>query len=355
MYNKKIPYRPDEIQNGLSFFLPLDATEEVLKAIWQEHPEYHSMDDVDVDDFFSLIKTQVADMLDVVPDHATALTAREFIPYGYNIAVYKHLRYFPGAVHEHDFFEMTFIVKGDCEYTLPGQTLHMEEGDLVIIPPGIKHSIAMAGEETLFFNVLIRTGAFDSSFLKVLDEKDVLTYFFRQVFYSAKNDMFVLFKTGTDRQMTEHMFVLYSEYLRGFRYSNRMLETILTGYFVLLLRYHDKDAVVINDTRNERNADIILIMNYIQNQFATANLESTAAFFNYSARQMGRIVKKYTGMTFSELLQSLKLQMAEKLLLTQEKSVTEICREVGYEDTTHFYNLFKRKYGCTPGEYRRRF
>ncbi|MCD7724567.1 MAG: AraC family transcriptional regulator [Clostridiales bacterium] len=47
-----------------------------------------------------------------------------------------------------------------------------------------------------------------------------------------------------------------------------------------------------------------------------------------------------------------RLQAAEDLLLSTEKRVHEIALEVGYENTNHFINLFKKEYGATPQAYR---
>ncbi len=47
-----------------------------------------------------------------------------------------------------------------------------------------------------------------------------------------------------------------------------------------------------------------------------------------------------------------RLETAANLLFTTDKKVHEIALAVGYENTNHFINLFKKEYGATPQAYR---
>ncbi|MFW2551437.1 helix-turn-helix domain-containing protein [Klebsiella pneumoniae] len=46
------------------------------------------------------------------------------------------------------------------------------------------------------------------------------------------------------------------------------------------------------------------------------------------------------------------MKKAEKLLTTTDISISEIMKELGFTNSTHFYKLFKEKYGTTPKKYR---
>ena len=48
--------------------------------------------------------------------------------------------------------------------------------------------------------------------------------------------------------------------------------------------------------------NIIFILKYIELHYATLTLPELASFFNYSERQMTRILKNYTGQTFKKAL-----------------------------------------------------
>ena len=48
----------------------------------------------------------------------------------------------------------------------------------------------------------------------------------------------------------------------------------------------------------------------------------------------------------------IKLQQAQHLLNKNDKSLSQICDEIGFQSVGTFCNLFKRKTGFTPQEYK---
>lgn len=75
-------------------------------------------------------------------------------------------------------------------------------------------------------------------------------------------------------------------------------------------------------------------------------------FFNYSERQIQRLVTNATGISFSANILRLKMNQAGRLLSQSDMSVTEVAENVGYTDVRNFRRIFKRYYGVTPTKYR---
>ena len=48
------------------------------------------------------------------------------------------------------------------------------------------------------------------------------------------------------------------------------------------------------------------------------------------------------------------LKEAKYLLLHSDKTISSISENLGFTNRTHFYKLFKAKYGLTPNEYRKK-
>lgn len=59
-------------------------------------------------------------------------------------------------------------------------------------------------------------------------------------------------------------------------------------------------------------------------------------------------------MTFSSYLITLRLENAYHLLMEKDKTIQEICMEVGYSSYPNFYYAFKKRFGITPGEVAKR-
>jgi transcriptional regulator GlxA family with amidase domain len=72
-------------------------------------------------------------------------------------------------------------------------------------------------------------------------------------------------------------------------------------------------------------------------------------------RTFKRRFTKATGMTPLEYVHALRLEEAKQALETTDAAVEGIAEEVGYEDTSFFGRLFRRKTGLTPMQYRMRF
>lgn len=51
----------------------------------------------------------------------------------------------------------------------------------------------------------------------------------------------------------------------------------------------------------------------------------------------------------------MKLDKAKHLLAASDYSVTEVCMEVGYSSVGTFSDLFSRRVGMAPSDYRRKF
>ena len=54
----------------------------------------------------------------------------------------------------------------------------------------------------------------------------------------------------------------------------------------------------------------------------------------------------------SEIIETRKLTEAKELLMNSEKTIAEIGFELGYNEKSYFSNVFKKKAGVTPSEFR---
>ena len=89
-----------------------------------------------------------------------------------------------------------------------------------------------------------------------------------------------------------------------------------------------------------------------QNCCDNISLNDVADHVFLSPVYLSKIFKEQTGLNFSDFLIECRISKACDLLLNSKMKVYEICVEVGYTNLKYFYNLFRRKMGCTPSEYR---
>ena len=83
------------------------------------------------------------------------------------------------------------------------------------------------------------------------------------------------------------------------------------------------------------------------------SVEDLAADMNLSRVQLYRKVKSFTGSTPVELVRTARLNRGYQLLLTTDKSISEVAYQVGFSAPSYFTKCFKEEYGMLPGDLRK--
>jgi len=104
-----------------------------------------------------------------------------------------------------------------------------------------------------------------------------------------------------------------------------------------------------SETLRMNKLDYILNTEFMEN--ITAQDIADALFI--SVRHLSRIVERRYGTTLHRVLTDMRITRAEKLLRTTDMSAEKIALIVGFGSKAGFWREFSRKYGVTPGEYRR--
>jgi AraC-like DNA-binding protein len=86
----------------------------------------------------------------------------------------------------------------------------------------------------------------------------------------------------------------------------------------------------------------------------SVTLDDCAAEAGLSPWHLLRSFRAAFGETPKEFLTRLRLERAKHLLTVTDRSVTEVCLDVGFSSLGTFSTLFKGHFGCSPKEYRRR-
>lgn len=247
---------------------------------------------------------------------------------------------------------MIYVLRGTCENIFTSHTISMQAGDICIVAPSIIHALSAFSDDCVIYNFLIKSQTFEAVFLNSLPKYGTLHDFFSRALYSPGSQFYLYFKSGKDPQLVNLFKKILKEYRAQKRYSPSMINALLEIFFICLLRNHEKNMIVPNPAGKKQEKNIIFILKYIELHYATLTLPELASFFNYSERQLTRILKNYTGQTFSSLIQNIRLSRAAELLKQPDRSVTAVMEEIGYSNITHFYKIFEKKFHMTPAEYR---
>lgn len=83
------------------------------------------------------------------------------------------------------------------------------------------------------------------------------------------------------------------------------------------------------------------------------NVEDVLAHVHLSRRTLESQFLRATGKTPHEMIVSVKMERVHQLLLQSELSLDEIAHHAGFEHTEYMSVVFKKRYGMSPGRYRR--
>lgn len=98
------------------------------------------------------------------------------------------------------------------------------------------------------------------------------------------------------------------------------------------------------------------VKSYIEGNYASnITLESMAAQVYMNSYYFSSFFKKHTGQNFKNYITEVRMNHALKLLIETDLLVYEIADRVGYNNVRHFSDMFKKKYGKVPQEYRQSF
>ncbi len=334
---------------------PLTKMEVKLKQCCESYPKSFNCSHMTESELSKVINATGINFNDILERPLNnSLNEDDFFAVGENVAVLKHARYLPPLVHDHVFFELVYVRDGYCTHYLDGKDYELSKGDICIIPPSHEHSISAFNDEADIVNLQMRKSTFENAFFGILSEKDVISDFFMHGLYDIKGNYCLTFRTGDDTLLKEISETMLKEANGNEKYRGRMLDSLISTFLIHLLRRHEKDIVVAPDIHNENEDNLILMLQYIQNNYATLSLNELADFFGYSTRHISRLIKDHTGKNFAEITKELRMKKAAELLHNPDMSIEAVMEIVGYSDVSTFYKAFRGYYGMPPAEYRKK-
>lgn len=106
----------------------------------------------------------------------------------------------------------------------------------------------------------------------------------------------------------------------------------------------------VNGLHTER---IHSIQDYIYNHYSENITLSDLAKHEYlSTYYLSHFIRQATGLSFQQWLSAVRSEFAEKLLVSTDRTISEIAFDVGFASTKYLISHFKKWYGCTPSKYR---
>ena len=256
----------------------------------------------------------------------------------------RHVNKNVPLTHSHQYNEIYFLQSGKCNVYIDNETYCLEDGSVLFIPAFKEHTFIYP-----FTQDIKRTVLYIST--------EQLNWYFNKDFKDEINNLFINKHLQLSRKSFSNLSNIF-EKIQFEKYSlDNMSESLTKAYFFELIIYLircQRYTHNINQRTNLSNITIGEIVNFIENNYSRQlTLPEIAAQLGISESSLTKKIKIFTNMTFKEYLTKTRIEAAKSLLISSEKSITEIAYECGYNNSNFFGDVFKKAVGMSPSSYRK--
>ncbi|WMJ86504.1 AraC family transcriptional regulator [Anaerocolumna sp. MB42-C2] len=268
-----------------------------------------------------------------------------------SIMMRKTNRFINVYPHVHPWIELGYMYSGSCDHTIFNTSHTLKKGQVFILDSEAPHSVENLGENDILITMIMSKPYFTDSFFNHFSEESVLSRFLvNAISKQTSHDNYIIFNSEKNRRVTMFFLELMCEHISPSMNSQDMINSLISLLFLELISVFEADKALQQMQLNK--STIVPILKYIESNYKSCDLKSTAAFFNMNPNYLTTILKRDTGYSFKELIQKQRFRTITNLLRNTKLSVEEIAFQTGYENTTYFYKKFKEEFDCSPKQYR---
>lgn len=242
--------------------------------------------------------------------------------------------------HDHQQLELIYVLEGEVEIIVNGIAFMFKRDDFIVINPGELHSITM-----------IKEGLFGSLIINYHMVNQYADLFENEIHCNS-----VLVKNEKNEEVKKILRGVVNNY-----YHKNSKEAIrLNAYYYQLLYllctdflFRKKDVIRLHGNEDENRLN--KIMSYINDNYDNViTLEELSKQTYFSAAYLSKYIKKKTGKNFMNVVTEVRLTHALEDMMHTNKTFMKIALDSGFPNTVAFNKAFKKAYGMTPSEYKKR-
>ena len=254
-------------------------------------------------------------------------------------------------MHRHNYFEMMYVYHGSCVNKMPEDTIHLHEGDIVLLNPNVLHCPHVEHSDDVLLNFWISNDLVQQNIIPLLRDNPLFMDFFIDFLYRAPESRRFLYFSHNSPRIRQLCNDICLESFERQEFYSSVQESALTMLFALLAREHKNSCQTL--AVSSRDSQVYEILTYIEQNLSNVTLDSLSKRFQYTPVYLSRLIKKHTGQSFSKIVQSRKMEQVVQYLEATGLPIIDIANLVGFSDIAYFNKSFKAKFGQTPTEYRK--
>lgn len=247
----------------------------------------------------------------------------------------------PDEPHQHDFEELIIGVEGQLEHFIDFKTTTLDAPLVSFVTKGKVHRVVPKLKNGKCYMWVLR---FKSEFIPETTFQLYANYHDHAMLKIQPGDCF-------------NRLVALCEIIDGAMQlavpDLAVVKHLLSALFIMVESERHKMAPNHPDLDLAQNTTIQNFLKILEENYQRPlGVEFYADKLFMSARNLNLICKNVLHQTVSELIETRKLIEAKNQLTHSDKNISEIGFELGYKEKAYFTNVFKKRTGQTPSEFR---
>lgn len=243
--------------------------------------------------------------------------------------------------HYHDYYEIFFVIDGKAKHIVNNSTFDLKPGSIVFIRPHDTHDYVCNGimfYSMLNINFTVEIAKEIFEFLDKGFDKDILLQspFPPHINLSEKEFAHLMRKMVPIRTIDAENPQKLKTALKVF-----LLE-VISRYFGAVHGVDGDMPQWLSELCNKMSSSD----NFI------GGVERMLELSGKSREHLARTLKKYTGLTVSDYVNSLRIKFIANMLINNNYSIADIVFESGFNNLSWASRLFKQTFGVTMNQYR---
>ncbi|MFB9136132.1 AraC family transcriptional regulator [Vibrio olivae] len=267
-----------------------------------------------------------------------------------HIYIEKQSRFVNVPLHSHDYIELVYVYSGQMHQVVNGKPVVQNKGEIMLLNQFAQHEVEAADDNDIIINFIIEPEFF-GRLISLFDTDNLITEFILSSINGKKRlGEHIHFKVGENKEIQDSVSKIINEI-----YGDNSLKQIRVNFLVGLLITELLSNVESSDyyvSMNYCESLAVTVLRYIEDNYRTASLKDISNKINQPNYKVSRLLKSFTGKTFSEILLQKRLEQSVYLLKHTDYSIIEIINMTGYENASHFYKVFRDKYQVSVKEFR---
>ena len=240
--------------------------------------------------------------------------------------------------HTHQFSELFYVLSGKGVFYIEDEIVPVETDDLMIINPHVEHTEKTLPNDPMEYIVFGVEGLAFS-----FDDPD-----------SDNTKGYSYYSYGADKNQLINFAQLM---VKEFRDKKPGFELVCHGLLQVLLVFisRKQHLNVISDTSFQLSKECALAKRYIDANYSkNITLDSLAEITHINKFYLAHSFTECMGQSPINYLTEVRLAASKQQLTTSNMSIAQIATNNGFSSQSYFSQIFKKKVGITPQQYRKR-